>query len=914
MKILQSFLSYSFLLFFLIFINNPVLSQGLPPDFSDEEVVAVNKAVGITFDENGQGYIWEKGGVIHVLDTNNVLLSTPLMNIWEEVGNWGDHGMLGMTLHPDFLENGYFYLLYVVDRNYLLNFGTPDYDPQMNITNEATIGRITRFTADIQTNFTSVVPNSRKVLLGQTVEGTYPVLFNSHGVGSLTFGNDGTLLASFGDAGSWKTHDLGSAEETYYLTALAEGIIREKENIGSFKSIYLDNIAGKVIRINPETGEGFPSNPFYDPAAPNAPRSKVWASGFRNPYRMIYKSGTGSHFPEEGNPGILILGDVGAGAWEELNIIKEGGKWHGWPFFEGLDPQSKYSNHPRKNYDAPNPLFDGNNCTQEFFNFQDLTKEDTITGIATFSNPCNHAVEIPAEIPTFLHARPAVVWSNSLWNTPAKTRLPAFTSENVAAWRSVDSPNSEVESPIFGGFSSIPGAVYENGPFPEAYHGAIFCTDYSGWIKAMYLDEEHNLTKIENFYDRDTGIVHLTFNQKDGCIYYVHHLKNRIHKICYGGNPAPVAVAETNLDFGPSPLTVELDASNSYHPFGNPITYHWDFGDGQSSDLASPEHTFVADSNAPQSFDVTLTVTDSVGTSKQTRLIISTNNTPPEVTITSFEDGDFYPPSGVTWLPLRANVTDAEHPESELNYEWITIFQHNTHSHVEPSFFGTEGNAIIPPTGCEELYSFTIILEVTDAHGLVGRDSKEIFPFCDDPFFEIIDLTATANKNSVWVNWTSSFEEDMVAYEIQRSADYRFVGIGETLAEGTSNAANAYNFEDKNPSFGLNYYRIKGIRADGAYLYSNQVSVFFPGEGNVFLYPNPASGQITIDVKEAKKEEIEMEVYNAIGILKLETSWLSEVGNRSVQNILTSDFENGVYYFIIKNGDDEENGSFVITK
>jgi hypothetical protein len=54
--------------------------------------------------------------------------------------------MLGFALNPNFRVNGYIYGLYVVDRYYLLRFGDPNYDPNANDYNVATIGRLTRYT------------------------------------------------------------------------------------------------------------------------------------------------------------------------------------------------------------------------------------------------------------------------------------------------------------------------------------------------------------------------------------------------------------------------------------------------------------------------------------------------------------------------------------------------------------------------------------------------------------------------------------------------------------------------------------------------------------------------------------------------------------------------------------------------
>jgi hypothetical protein len=67
-----------------------------------------------------------------------------LLDISERVSAWGNHGMLGFALNSNFRVDGYIYVLCVVDRYYLLCFGDPNYHPNANEYNVATISRLTR--------------------------------------------------------------------------------------------------------------------------------------------------------------------------------------------------------------------------------------------------------------------------------------------------------------------------------------------------------------------------------------------------------------------------------------------------------------------------------------------------------------------------------------------------------------------------------------------------------------------------------------------------------------------------------------------------------------------------------------------------------------------------------------------------
>ncbi|MEZ5566626.1 MAG: hypothetical protein R3F24_14460 [Gammaproteobacteria bacterium] len=212
------------------------------------------------------------GGRVWIVDQANPV-PQPFLDIHDEVLGWRDHGMLGFALHPDFSNNtGYVYVMYTVDRNHLMNCDSPQngapvcggsyiasdtWLPKRTVSGcagqypanpgyfKATIGRIVRYQAVLPSGdttyerATTVDYNSRRVLLGDTMaalpkSGGIPLTHESHGVGSLVFGQDGSLLVSVGDNASYSSADGGSANETYYASALADGIIESKENVGAF--------------------------------------------------------------------------------------------------------------------------------------------------------------------------------------------------------------------------------------------------------------------------------------------------------------------------------------------------------------------------------------------------------------------------------------------------------------------------------------------------------------------------------------------------------------------------------------------------------------------------------------------------------------------------------------------------------
>ena len=869
----------------------------LKEDFNNQKVTGSGELLhptSILFNADGKGYITLKRGIVRVLDTTGVLLPSPLLDISEEVVGDSDHGLVSMALDPNFEKNGYFYLLYSVDRHHLLYFGTPEYDPSFTIEKQATIGRITRYQADKTTDYTTTLPASRKVLVGKDIADlSFPILMSSHGLGTLQFGEDGTLLASCGDAGSFQAADLGSSEHTYFEQALADGIIREKDNVGSFRSQLVDNLAGKIIRIDRNTGAGVPSNPFYDAANPTAPKSRVWSLGFRNPFRFILVPETGSHSPMAGQPGDLYVGDVGSGRWEEISLVKEGGQNFGWPLFEGFGGGWEFWPHRTPNYDAPNNSLTP--CENDFFSFQELFKEEREDQEYTFINPCDKSL-IPSDIPTFVHTRPVIAWSNTLWNKPTRAEIPAFDSLG----RAVPGKMSEIgiDAAEFDGFSSMPGVFYTEGEFPEELHHSLFVSDFSGWIKTFHFDEQDQLIDVNNFMDRDTGIVDLELNTKDGCLYYIHFNTHSVNKICFGGTPPPIAAFQIDQQFGISPLSVQFNGTASYDPTNLDITYEWDFGDGTFSTDPNPKHIFETPNGEPVLYEVRLTITNSAGLVATEKRIISANNTPPNVDITSIQQNASYPSRDITYMKLAAEVNDQEHSEEQLSYKWQTFFHHNTHFHEEPQLSDPTAAVIIEPT-------------VTDEHGLSATDEVEIFPFCEADFFELKNLNANGTNEVIELNWEAISEQDLVRYEIQRTKDFRFETIGSVPATELKN----YSFVDTDPILGRNYYRILGVRSDGASEYSNQTNLYFPADPEIVnVYPNPTSAGLTVFTQYPIEETLVFELYDPIGKLIYTTTWDAIISEPIEQRINLRPFNNGVYFYKVKNGASEVGGKVMLLK
>ena len=764
-------------------------AASLPSGFIQEPVGGSwNEAAGITFDDNGRLYVWERGGRIWIVD-NGVKSAQPLLDISDEVGGWRDFGLLGVALDPNFLQNGHLYLLYVVDHHHLAHFGTGGYNPSTDEYFQATIGRVTRHTARAADGFTSVDPASRRILIGETASTGMPILHQSHGVGALVFGTDGTLLISCGDGASYSSTDIGSASETYYSQALSEGIIQSKENIGAYRSQLVDSHNGKVLRIDPATGDGLSSNPFYDIGAPRDPRSRVWALGLRNPCRMTLRPGTGSHNPNDADPGALYIGDVGWNTWEDLQVCTGPGQNFGWPVYEGMDAHTGYRNSNVQNLDAPIPA--GSSCGRSFYYFRELIKQDTLNPV-TFAAECDASAVVPASIPTFVHTRPAVDWRHG--SGPSRTSYYDGSGDSVVV--NVGAGGSPVSGPQFGGNCSIGGAWYTGTDFPVNFQNTYFQADYGAqWIRSFAFDGNQRPTAVQNFLTGGGGVVAMATHPAEGNLYYI-SWSSTLRRIRYipSGNQPPTAVATSDLSYGPGPLTVRFNGSASTDPESGTLDYEWNFGDGSPvSTAASPSHTFAPPSGAPTPYTATLTVTDNGGLTSVAELLISVNNTPPQVLITSPADGTLYPMDSDTPYPLTASVTDNEDGDGSLFYEWQTILHHNNHTHAEPKDTNHASATIISPVGCnQEVYYYRVTLTVTDGAGLSSTSESHLYPDCpnrppvasflatplqgDSPLLVNLNAAASTDPDNDALTYDWSFGDGAVGQGV--AVSHTYTGLG----------------------------------------------------------------------------------------------------------------------------------------
>ncbi len=224
-------------------------------------------------------FIVEKNGVIKILNADATINPIPFLNISSLVSSGGERGLLGLAFHPDYSNNGFFFV------NYTDNSG----DTQ-----------ISRFSVD-GSNPDIADPSSEF----QIIDIDQP--FTNHNGGCIAFGPDGYLYIGMGDGGSGG--DPGNRAQT--LSVL----------LGKLLRIDIDNTSGGNNYDIP------PGNPFV--GDPNA-LDEIWAYGLRNPWRFSFDSDTGD----------LWIGDVGQNTTEEIDHVAstEAGLNYGWRCYEGSQP------------------------------------------------------------------------------------------------------------------------------------------------------------------------------------------------------------------------------------------------------------------------------------------------------------------------------------------------------------------------------------------------------------------------------------------------------------------------------------------------------------------------------------------------------------------------------------------------
>ncbi len=248
---------------------------------------ALSFSAPIEFTHAGDGsekvYVAEQAGLIRVFENQkNVSQAQTFLDIRSRVASGGETGLLGLTFHPSFRSNGYFFVNYTRRSSSQLQTVISRFKTGTNGMAEA---------------------SSEAILL------TFDQPYSNHNGGKIAFGPDGYLYIATGDGGSGGDPQNNAQN--------------------------LKNLLGKILRIDvnstQEGNYGVPSdNPFVTGTEGN--RKEIYAYGLRNPWKFSFEAGANR----------LWLADVGQNEIEEIDLIVKGGNY-GWKIKEGNEC---YANNP----------------------------------------------------------------------------------------------------------------------------------------------------------------------------------------------------------------------------------------------------------------------------------------------------------------------------------------------------------------------------------------------------------------------------------------------------------------------------------------------------------------------------------------------------------------------------------------
>ena len=269
-------------------------------------------------------FIVEKVGTIKILDlTTGTINATPFLTVPDTDASSNEEGLLGLAFHPDYANNGKFYINVTIDDD----GGTA-----------ATRTHIREY--NVSGNPDVANPTATELLF-------YNQPQSNHNGGWMGFSpNDGYLYIMSGDGGNGDDTGTGHTAGT-----------------GNAQDIT-SNLLGKVLRIDVDgtngTGGNY-GNPASNPFVGETGDDEIWAFGLRNPWRASFDRQTGD----------LWMGDVGQQTREEIDhelANSPGGKNYGWRILEGSDYNPTYEGQPIP-ANAVDPVYDYGRGTGEFQGF-----------------------------------------------------------------------------------------------------------------------------------------------------------------------------------------------------------------------------------------------------------------------------------------------------------------------------------------------------------------------------------------------------------------------------------------------------------------------------------------------------------------------------------------------------------------
>lgn len=289
---------------FTVTVENGFEPPPEPPQPGAGELAAYTFATGlqrpVVIENAGDErlFVVEQPGRIRVVRPDGTVEPVAFLDIELQVDDGASEmGLLGLAFHPDYANNGYFYVYYT-------------YDPGAGLDRT----RVSRFSVSAA-DPDQADAGSELILL------EFEQRFSNHNGGDIHFGPFGYLHIASGDGGAGGDPFNFSQTTTSLLGKMLRIDVDTPPGTGTSPDCNLTSGANYSIP---------PSNAYNDGVG-GAGCDEIFVLGVRNPWRFTFDSETGG----------MWIADVGQGSFEEVSYIPpgaEGGINLGWRCFEGDAP------------------------------------------------------------------------------------------------------------------------------------------------------------------------------------------------------------------------------------------------------------------------------------------------------------------------------------------------------------------------------------------------------------------------------------------------------------------------------------------------------------------------------------------------------------------------------------------------
>lgn len=332
--------------------------------------------------------------------------------------------------------------------------------------------------------------------------------------------------------------------------------------------------------------------------------------------------------------------------------------------------------------------------------------------------------------------------------------------------------------------------TYLNGQYVY-YSGTSFSSPMTAGVAALLLSVNPNLTpsQLENYIFSsadDLGIVGQDDKYGYGRINVAKAISAVKRDMGTPINASPISIVKSDKTTGQTPLVVTFDGRNSYDSDGSIVKYSWNFGDGNSSDLAYVQNTYTK----AGTYNATLTVQDDLGATNQSNVVITVTepvNNPPIVK--AFVDkisGTI--PLTVTFDGTSSNDSDG----SIVSYLW--------------NFGdGTTSTSAFTQHTYNSAGIYNANLTVQDNGGVITK-SANITITASNPISTTIDtptnLTSSLSGTTVNLKWNHSMQK-YTMFDVYRADNINGTFIYKLISSITTNS-----YSDKGLTAGEHKYKV----------------------------------------------------------------------------------------------------------